>query len=141
MRNFEKYWSDIKYITLNDIAMDKRTMKICKCSDGFDCNDCLFNHTNYPLNDSRCGYNLMDWLNSEYVEPEQKVDWNKVKVDTPILVRTIDTEKWKRRYFAKYENGNVYAWMDGATSWSSGDKRVKSWNYCKLAEDGGDDND
>lgn len=139
MRNFEKYWGKIKDIPLNDIAIEKRTMKICKCDDGIDCNDCLFGYTNYPGNEESCAHNLMDWLNSEYVEP--KVDWSKVEVDTPILVRTIDTEKWKRRYFAKYENGNVYAWMGGVTSWSSGDKRVKSWSCCKLAEDGGDDND
>ena len=47
----------------------------------------------------------------EYEEPE--TDWSKVEVDTPILVRDVENENWYRRYFAKYENGKVYAWING----------------------------
>lgn len=28
------------------------------------------------------------------------VDWSKVKVDTPVLVRDFENENWKKRYFA-----------------------------------------
>ena len=45
------------------------------------------------------------------------VDWNKVKVDTPILV-SLDDETWLCRYFAAFKNGIVYTWSGGATSWS-----------------------
>ena len=67
----------------------------------------------------------------EYEEPE--VDWSKVEVDTPILVKNSEDEEWRKRHFAKYKNGNVYAWSDGLTSWTAYDKMV--WKYAKLAED------
>lgn len=68
------------------------------------------------------------------IEPE--VDWSKVEVDTPILVKyALNETKWSRRYFAKYEDGEVYAWQEGATSWSIGnDNNVTCWAYAKLAE-------
>ena len=70
----------------------------------------------------------------EYKEPE--VDWSKVKVDAPILVRQGNNGKWLERHFAKYENGDVYAWVDGQTSWTSlYEEEVTAWKYAKLAED------
>ena len=38
---------------------------------------------------------------------QKEVDWTKVKVDTPILVKSCEGETWKKRYFAKYKNGTV----------------------------------
>lgn len=60
------------------------------------------------------------------------VDWSKVEVDTPILVRNNGCV-WTKRYFAEYKNGKVRAYHNGATSWSS-DGRMGSWDYAKLAE-------
>ena len=60
------------------------------------------------------------------------VDWSKVAVDTPILVRNNGCV-WTKRYFAEYKNGKVRAYHNGATSWSS-DGRMGSWDYAKLAE-------
>ena len=60
------------------------------------------------------------------------VDWSKVKVDTPILVRNNGCV-WTKRYFAEYKNGKVRTYHNGATSWSS-DGRMGSWDYAKLAE-------
>lgn len=75
----------------------------------------------------------LNWLFTEYKEPE--VDWSKVKVDTPILVRDDEDEEWMNRYFAKFADGKVYAWMGGATSWTAdGEYRASSWKYAKLAE-------
>ena len=63
-----------------------------------------------------------------------EVDWSKVKVDTPILVRNYGI-KWSKRYFAKFVDGKVYAWCGGATSWTAdGECDMTSWNYAKLAE-------
>lgn len=60
------------------------------------------------------------------------VDWSKVAVDTPILVRN-DGVVWIRSYFAGYKSGKVRTYFNGATSWSS-DGRVVSWDCAKLAE-------
>ena len=63
------------------------------------------------------------------------VDWSKVEVDTPIFVRNSIEEVWKCRYFAMYENGEVYAWQLGRTSWSNVIKNSPiAWKYAKLAE-------
>lgn len=64
------------------------------------------------------------------------IDWDKVKVDTPILVRDFEHLNWERRYFAKAQNGKVFAWNSGATSWSVSNNKhcYTSWQYAKLAE-------
>lgn len=63
------------------------------------------------------------------------VDWSKVKVDTPILVKNHVGETWEKRYFAFFENGKVNAWMCGTTSWTSKIAGgATDWNYAKLAE-------
>ena len=71
----------------------------------------------------------MLWLCEEYQEPA--VDWSKVAVDTKVLVSD-DGEEWYRRYFARYEEGTVYCWDGGATSWTT--RITPHWNYAKLAE-------
>lgn len=62
------------------------------------------------------------------------VDWSKVEVDTPIFVRNRIEDMWKCRYFAKYEDGKVYTWCGGRTSWSNviAYKPV-NWEYAELA--------
>ena len=44
--------------------------------------------------DHSCRFNACEWLDSEYVAPP--VDWGKVAVDTPILVRDSEKESWKK---------------------------------------------
>ena len=64
------------------------------------------------------------------------VDWEKVEVDTPVMVRMRDRDLWTCRHFAKYENGKVYAWDNGKTSWSNCISDEPSyWKYAKLAGD------
>lgn len=63
------------------------------------------------------------------------VDWSKVAVDTPILVKQYEQDEWEKRHFAYFKDERVYAWLCGATSWSAdyeGD--TTSWNLAKLAE-------
>ena len=68
------------------------------------------------------------------MEFEEIVDWSKVPVDTKILVSD-DGERWTRRYFAKYENGRVYAFYDGATSFTGSNESLLGWEYAKLYEE------
>lgn len=73
------------------------------------------------------------WLQEEYEEPkEPEVDWSKVEVDTPIYVRDNRETPWMRRYFAKYENGKIFVWIDGKASWTSEEYSVP-YVYGKLA--------
>lgn len=62
------------------------------------------------------------------------VDWSKVPVDTPILVSN-DNKGWIKRYFARYEDGNVYCWLNGKTSWTAiCELSIGHWDYAKLVE-------
>lgn len=63
------------------------------------------------------------------------VDWSKVKVDTPILVKDYSDKTWKKRHFACFKNGCVYAWQGGETSWSvTNEQCITNWYFAKLAE-------
>lgn len=83
---------------------------------------------------SRCDDACKEWCESEYEEPQ--IDWSKVPVDTPILVRDSQDDEWIHRHFAKFEDGVVYAWDNGKTSWSLLSHAKCDWKYAKLAEDG-----
>lgn len=81
-----------------------------------------------------CGTALQIWLDEECEENEEpKVDWDNIAVDTPILVRESKDREWKRRYFAKYKDGIIFAWVGGDTSWTALGDTTK-WKYAKLAE-------
>lgn len=63
------------------------------------------------------------------------VDWSKVAVDTPVLVRDFEGAKWERRYFAFFKNGRVNTWGGGTTSWSSENiTGTISWRHAKVVE-------
>lgn len=63
------------------------------------------------------------------------VDWSKVAVDTPVLVRDNNVSVWIKRHFAFFRGGKIYTWVDGGTSWSAkNDRAVMSWKYAKIAE-------
>lgn len=55
------------------------------------------------------------------------VEWGKVPVDTPVIVKT--ALKKMKLYFAKCENGNIYCFTGGQTSWSNADDYY--WVYPK----------
>ena len=119
MKNYEKYADEIRAYKGEAFCNDSVQPYILRQSDcsGMDC--------------GQCNMLSMMWLLEDYEEPE--VDWSKVEVDTPILVRDFEWSDWFRRHFAKYENGTVYVWDGGDTSWSGGDV-MAAWKYAKLAE-------
>lgn len=132
MLNIEKYKEELikmGVININMLAIEGGKPAICNDNyktEGITCIFCGFKP-------DRCVYDATNWLFSKYKEPE--VDWSKVKVDTPILVRDYESSEWTKRYFAKFVDGKVYAWSDGATSWTAdGEWDVTSWNCAKLAE-------
>lgn len=83
-----------------------------------------------------CRMLMSIWLMDEYKEPEKpEVDWSKVPVDTKIYVKDNIYDNWIKRYFARYEEGKIYAWDSGHTSWiADGENCATSWKYAKLAE-------
>ena len=100
----------------------------------------VFNSTYYDLQD-RYGepiskkYYLSTIAELDF---EEVIDWSKVPVDTKILVSNCingagEVIEWRKRYFAKCENGKIYAWNDGVTSFSvDSDDLCTRWDFVKL---------
>lgn len=132
MTNREKYAEQILDIatTGHSIAIDKKG-NFYKCSE-LECEDCIFSRR--EQDNCYCGEKIKKWSEQEYVEPP--VDWSKVPVDTKILVRDSEDEEWKKRHFAKFEDGKIFAWTSGVTSFSSeSSDSITWWMKGKLAED------
>lgn len=128
MTNKEKYGNEIIELAANTALFGLKNGKPAICEE-IKCEECDFYESDSCKGST---YNFREWLNSEYVEPP--VDWSKVAVDTPILVRDYENCEWTRRHFAKIKNGMVFAWRGGATSWSEDDEETIPWKYAKLAE-------
>ena len=75
---------------------------------------------------------IFDIVNGEF---EEVIDWSKIPVDTKMLVSN-GGEIWHKRYFAKYEDGEVYCFSCGASSFSIDDiSSVASWKHYKLYQE------
>ena len=87
MTNYENRREEIEPLTRMGIrvAIEKETNEIRAC-DGFTCDKCLFG-PNY-----NCAKRAIEWADAEYIEPQ--VDWSKVAVDTPILVKQFRHNNW-----------------------------------------------
>ena len=120
MKNYEKYADEIREYEGCSFCIDFVKPNILK-SEGCGSLAC-----------AACYMLQTIWLLEDYEEPE--VDWSKVEVDTPILVRTVEGAEWFKRHFAKYEGGRVFVWNNGKTSWTAHDELMTDWNYAKLAE-------
>lgn len=123
MTNKEKYGNKIIELAVNTGMFGLKNGEPAICEET-ECEECYFYESDSCKGSA---YNFREWLNSEY-------DWSKVAVDTPILVRDSEEEMWRKRYFAKYEDNTVYAWGNGATSWSADCSNATDWKMAKLAE-------
>ena len=118
MKNYEKYADEIREYDGDDFCCSfirPHILKADNCSD-MPCSRCQMLQTLWLLEDCE----------------ESEIDWSTVEVDTPLLVRKYKNGEWSKRYFAKYEDGKVYAWCNGRTSWN--ETSMYAWDYAKLAE-------
>ena len=131
MTNWEFYEDEIIKImkeTGVPCAVSKKTGEPFACGTlAVNCKECIFSEKTGEF----CKTARTEW----FAEEHQEVDWTKVKVDTPIYVTNTKDKNWKQRHFAKFEDGKVYAFLHGVTSWSAEDiDYVYGWRYAKLAE-------
>lgn len=120
----------------NGEKYEKEIVEIAKSKEKSICGD-FINKIVLPSYGMKCGIRCLEcrmlvdtWLSKEYKEPE--VDWSKVKVDTPILVKSSAGDVWFERHFAKFEYETVYAWDDGRTSFTA--EECTGWEIAKLAD-------
>lgn len=128
MTNREKYAKEILDIacTGSRLALVNGKIHACEC---VTCGKCDLYDRGIDVKD--CRDKIKEWCNSEYVEPP--VDWTKVPIDTPILVRDSADGNWMKRHFSGCLDGKVMAFRDGRTSWNSVENCC--WKYAKLATD------
>lgn len=76
---------------------------------------------------------VQNWSNNN--QPE--IDWNKVPMNTPVLVKDKLDANWEERYFALYlPNGNdigFYTFDEGNTRLNA--EEIEYWDECQLDDD------
>lgn len=102
MLNKEKFAKEIVEIVTNGRDLSVVNGKPCSCDDTC-CADCDF-HNN------TCAEGLKEWANSEY--KELVIDWDKVPVDTPVLVWDYDDRCKKKKILCwnKWHKIHVLYW-------------------------------
>lgn len=124
MTNYEKNKELLDMYAIADITWCVNNEgKVSECHGN--CGDCIFGL------DELCARRRLAWLQQEYKEPE--VDWSKVEIDTPVLVRNFPQDLWIERYFAGYIGGKVCAFDNRHTSKDF--NMINHWKYAKLAEE------
>lgn len=134
MTNKEKFMDKMLEAAINRtfFAVDSNG-NLAVCS-SIRCQDCKFyNETNG--NTINCVGDFKKWLEAEY--KEQKIDprlYN-APVDTKILVSN-NGISWVKVHFCKIENGKVFVFSDGRTSFTcDGEDDINVWIYGKLWEE------
>lgn len=129
MKNVEFYANELADLAVRKnggIAIKTNDGVPCDCND-LNCGNCLFGNVD------GCEEGLLKWAESEYVEYE--VDWEKVPVDTPVYCQANICQNESPGYFAKFNNGIVYTWRNGRTSFTSLYKNdICSCQFVRLAE-------
>jgi hypothetical protein len=84
-------------------------------------------------------WRVIDWSKVVFDRHNLGLVWERVpgeikglKVDDPILVRDSAEGKWVHQHFAAYENGTLYAWSDGRTSYTATGMKT-AWTFYKRA--------
>lgn len=126
MTNYESIDPDkVKEIFAKSFAINKGTGEVVKCSNLL-CKLCLF----YG---SGCGETKLKWLDQPVFDWDKDIDWEKVPVDTPVIVWNIE-EKRKRYFFKRrYNAGFAFeTFANGKTSWTVDGCECEGWPHCKL---------
>ena len=124
MKNKEKYANEIAELACegSPFAVENGVPVQCQHCEKCDLYD--------AASSGNCNQARREWGEAEYVNPapEPEIDWSEVTVNTPILVKY--DHKWIPRHFCKYEDGVIYAWYSGRTSWTT--ERFCKWDEVKL---------
>lgn len=60
--------------------------------------------------------------------------WEDVPVDAKVFVKDFEDNEWIPRHFSHFENGDVFTFANGATSFTSNREETTSWRFAKLAD-------
>lgn len=126
MTNYESIDPDkVKEIFAKSFAVNKKTGEVLKC-EHLSCELCLFFG-------GVCGENRLKWLDQPVFDWDKDIDWEKVPVDTPVLVWNTGEEY--RRYFCEIKRAGSCIFRTfaiGKTSWTAEEVDHADWEHCKL---------
>ena len=135
MKNQKYYEKEILKIAITGqaVAVHKERLEPMVCSKNV-CNDCL-----------NCGENgrckkdkeaIAKWMNEEYIDPAERIDWSKVAIDTPILVRNDEDSIWERGYFAGIGKDGIFVYPNGTTNFTQSSREDKPvvYKHARLAK-------
>nr|DAK57322.1 MAG TPA: hypothetical protein [Caudoviricetes sp.] len=105
------------------------------CNYESDCNTCDHNLTSCASIIEIANMGVVNHIKGvmTFELSETETDWTKVEKDTLIEVRENEERPWDRRYFAKYQDGKIYAYLDGRTSKT--ESQIIDWEFARLAEE------
>jgi hypothetical protein len=119
---------DIRTVFEEYFSVNKNTNEINTCRK-VSCAQCLF------YGQGSCEIAKKKWLDQLAFDWDKDIDWEKVPVDTPVIVWNSDNCSDNcsyNRYFSGIKNGCFGAYADGRTSWSSTTGNICFWTHCKL---------
>ena len=124
MTHYESIDPDkVKEIFQEYFAVDKNTNEVKSCAKTL-CSKCLF------YGSGNCEKAKSEWVDQPVLDPEKDIDWERVPIDTPVIVWNSDSNQ-NNRYFAGIDGEYFSAYSNGGTSWSS-KGNTYYWNHCKL---------
>ena len=135
MKNQKYYEKEILKIAITGqaVAVHKDKLEPMVCSKNV-CNDCL-----------NCGENgrckkdkeaIAKWMNEEYIDPAERIDWSRIAIDTPILVRNDECNIWERGYFAGIGKDGIFVYPNGTTNFTQSSREDKPvvYKHARLAK-------
>lgn len=104
------------------------------CRDYIDCEECKYHNISCVSVEEIADIGAENHIKSVMMfNAKPEIDWANVDEDTLIEVRDNENEEWYRRYFAMYEDGKVYAYIDGCTSKTA--HHINWWKLARIADE------
>lgn len=101
-----------------------------------DCEDCKYHNISCVSTEEIADIGAENHIRSVMMfgmEDKSEVDWTKVEKDKLIEVRENESAPWTKRYFAKYQYGKVYVYINGCTSKT--ESKIIDWEFARLIDE------
>lgn len=136
MKNQKYFEKEILKIAITGqaVAVHKDKLEPMVCTKEH-CKDCLNCGTNGRCKDKEKTV-ILDWMNEEYIDPAERIDWSKIAIDTPILVRNDECNIWERGYFAGIGKDGIFVYPNGTTNFTQSSREDKPvvYKHARLAK-------
>ena len=118
MKNQKYFEKEILKIAITGqaVAVHKDKLEPMVCTKEH-CKDCLNCGTNGRCKDKEKTV-ILDWMNEEYIDPAERIDWSKIAIDTPMLVRNEESDTWENAHYEGWKMNGIYVLPNGSTKFT-----------------------